>query len=150
MLISTEHEISTAQINLNVEKYQYFLLSDVVLILHINVKMSTFVGILTFMSKINFMVSWVKLKKFYDLEGQVIFHLLCIYFRFIWLYCDRQSNSPRICFLNWLSLFWETTTVLLLMCLTDKVILLGSAFLIDFHYFERQQRCCCWCAWQTK
>lgn len=24
-----------------------------------------------------------------------------------------------------------------------KVILLGSSFLIDFHYFERQQRCCC-------
>jgi hypothetical protein len=26
----------------------------------------------------------------------------------------------------------------------DKIIILGSSFLIDYNYFERQQRTCCW------
>ena len=34
-------------------------LLDVVFIMQINVKMTTIVGILTFMSKINFVLSWV-------------------------------------------------------------------------------------------
>ena len=40
-----------------------FKFSDVVLIMLINVKMSTFVGILTFMSMINFMFSLVEHEK---------------------------------------------------------------------------------------
>ena len=40
-----------------------FILSDVVFIMLINVKMPTIVGILTFMSRINFMLSWVEHEK---------------------------------------------------------------------------------------
>ena len=40
-----------------------FKLSDVVYIMLINVKMPTIVGILTFMSMINFMLSWVEHEK---------------------------------------------------------------------------------------
>ena len=60
MLNSTEHEISAAHKNKNAEKYRYFLLFNLsvdVFILLINVKMPTIVGILTFMSRINFMLS---------------------------------------------------------------------------------------------
>ena len=52
MLNSTEHEISTA--HRKVKKFLALSLSVVVFILLINVKMPTIVGILTFMSRINF------------------------------------------------------------------------------------------------
>ena len=57
MLNSTEHEISTAYKNENTDKYLALSLSDVVFILPINVKMPTVVGNLTFMSRINFVLS---------------------------------------------------------------------------------------------
>ena len=44
------------------------LLSDVVFIMLINVKMPTFVGILTFMSRINFVLTWVEHEKVYNLR----------------------------------------------------------------------------------
>ena len=59
MLNSTEHEISTAH-KTKMLKNKYFSCfsnSDVVFIMLINVKMPTIVGILTFMSTINFMLS---------------------------------------------------------------------------------------------
>ena len=55
MLDSTEHEISTAY--RIVKKFLALSLSDVVFIMLINVKMSTIVGILTFMSRIIFVLS---------------------------------------------------------------------------------------------
>ena len=60
MLNSTEQEISTAHKKLEYRQIKKFLdlsLSDVVFIMLINVKMPKIVGILTFMSRINFMVS---------------------------------------------------------------------------------------------
>ena len=57
MLNSTKHEFSTAHKNLTYRQIKGFLvlsLSDVVFIMLINVKMPTIVGILTFMSRINF------------------------------------------------------------------------------------------------
>ena len=42
------------------KKFIALSLSDVVFIMLINVKMPTIVGILTFMSRINFVLSWVK------------------------------------------------------------------------------------------
>ena len=57
MLKSTEYEISTAHENWNIEKYRSYLLLDVVFIMLINVKMATIVGILTFMSRIRFVLS---------------------------------------------------------------------------------------------
>ena len=59
MLNSTEFEISTHK-KLKYRKLKKFLalsLSDVVFIMLINVKMPTIVGILTFMSRINFVLS---------------------------------------------------------------------------------------------
>ena len=58
MLNSTEHEISTAlKIKILSNKVCLDLsLSDVVFIMRIYVKMPTIVGILTFMSKINFVL----------------------------------------------------------------------------------------------
>ena len=43
--------------------------SDVVFIMLINVKKPTIVDILTFMSRINFVLSWVEHKTFYNLEA---------------------------------------------------------------------------------
>ena len=59
MLNSTEHKISTAHKKLNAGKKDFlaFKLSDVLFIMLINIKMPTVVGILTFMSMINFMLS---------------------------------------------------------------------------------------------
>ena len=60
---STEHEISTAHKNYKKLKHRQMKkilalsLSDVVFIMLINVKMPTIVGILTFMSRINFVLS---------------------------------------------------------------------------------------------
>ena len=55
MLNSTEHEISTAHKKIKIVFASK--LSDVVFILLINVKMPTIVGVLTFMSIINFILS---------------------------------------------------------------------------------------------
>ena len=60
MLNSTEHEISTAhkkQKYRQIKKCLALCLSDVVFIMLINVKMPTIVGILTFMSRIKFVLS---------------------------------------------------------------------------------------------
>ena len=45
------------------KKFLALNLSDVVFIMLVNVKMPTIVGILTFMSRINFVLSWVKHEK---------------------------------------------------------------------------------------
>ena len=60
VLNSTEHEISTAHKKLKyrqTKKCFALSLSGVVFIMLINVKMPTMVGILTFMSRINFVLS---------------------------------------------------------------------------------------------
>ena len=60
MLNSTEHGISTAHKNLKsrqIKKCIALSLSDVVFIMLINVKMPTIVGILKFMSRMNFVLS---------------------------------------------------------------------------------------------
>ena len=71
MLNSTEHETWTAHKHENPEN-KYFLafkLSDVVFVMLVNVKMptNTNVGILTLMSMMNFMFSWVAQKSFITL-----------------------------------------------------------------------------------
>ena len=45
------------------KKFLAFSLSDAVFIMLINVKMPTIVGILTFISKINFVLGWVDHEK---------------------------------------------------------------------------------------
>ena len=60
MLNSAEHEILTALKVKSAEKIKIVLalkLSDVVFILLINVKMSAIIGILTFMNRVNFMLT---------------------------------------------------------------------------------------------
>ena len=59
MLNSTELQISTAHKKLNYRQIKKFLalsLSDVVFIMLINVKMPTIVGILTFKSRIDYVL----------------------------------------------------------------------------------------------
>ena len=66
MLNSAEHDILTAHYNLNAEQKHIFLafiLAGVLFIMLRNVKMSKIIDILTFMSKINFMLSWVEHEK---------------------------------------------------------------------------------------
>ena len=75
MLNSTEHGISTAHKHLNTDtfkkKFLDFSLSDVVFIMFINVKMPTSVDILTFVSNINFTLSFDEYeKKFYSLGAR--------------------------------------------------------------------------------
>ena len=60
MLISAEHEILNAHKYKYIKKFSIFLGSDkprMLFFMLINVKMPTIVGILTFMSKKNFMLS---------------------------------------------------------------------------------------------
>ena len=45
------------------KKFLALSLSDVVFIMLINVKMPTIVGILTFMSRLNYVLSWVEYEK---------------------------------------------------------------------------------------
>ena len=75
MVNSSEHEISTPHKNnmLKTKTFHAFKLSDVVFIMLINVKMPTIVGILTFMSMINFIpISSQNLKSaLLDLLGSV-------------------------------------------------------------------------------
>ena len=59
MKFSTAHKNTYRQIR----KCLTLSLSDVVFIMLINVKMPTIVGILTFMSRINFVLSWLSMKK---------------------------------------------------------------------------------------
>ena len=56
------------------KKFIAFSLLDVVFIMLINVKMPTIGGILTFMSRINFVLSWLSwaCKKFYNLRARVL------------------------------------------------------------------------------
>ena len=66
MLNSVEHEILNAHKYKNIKKFSFLLGSDKPRMLFfplINVKMPTVVGILTFMSKKNFMLSWVEHEK---------------------------------------------------------------------------------------
>ena len=51
------------------KKFLALSLSDVVFIMLINVKMPTFVGILSFMSRINFMLSGVEYEKSFITSG---------------------------------------------------------------------------------
>ena len=60
MLNPTEHEISITYKIKTLKNIDFsFKLSDVVFIMLIDVKMPTIVGILTFLSMINSMLSWV-------------------------------------------------------------------------------------------
>ena len=76
------------------KKYLAFSLSDVVFIKLINVKMPTFVGILTFMSRINIVLNWVEHKKFYNLGASKII-----------LNMHAQLSSLARSLNFWLSLF---------------------------------------------
>ena len=57
------------------KKFLALSLSDVVFIMLINVKMPTIVCILTFMSKVNFVVSWVEHGKSFITGGQAFISL---------------------------------------------------------------------------
>ena len=59
------------------KKFFALSLSDAVFIMLLNVKMPTTVGILTFMSRINFMLSIVEHEKFYNL-GAVFYKIIRI------------------------------------------------------------------------
>ena len=63
MLNSSDHETSTDHKKLKywqIKKCIVLSFSDIVLIMLINVKMPTIVGILTFMNRINFVLTWVE------------------------------------------------------------------------------------------
>ena len=66
MLNSVEHEILNAHKNKNIKKFSFFSGSDkprMLFFMLINVKMPTIVGILTFMSRKNFMLNSVEHEK---------------------------------------------------------------------------------------
>ena len=82
----------------------FLSLSDVVLFLVINVIMPTIVDILTFMSRINFVLSWVEHEKSFITPGpdckftsgsQETFELFCmlVVFHYFMLYADLFQNQ---------------------------------------------------------
>ena len=62
---------------LNQKAFLAFKLSAVAFIMLINVKMPTIVGILTFMSRINFVLSSVEHEFFYNLRARLEISELC-------------------------------------------------------------------------
>ena len=54
------------------KKFFALSLTDVAFIMLINVKMPTIVGILTFMSRINIVLSWVEHEKSFITSGQIL------------------------------------------------------------------------------
>ena len=87
MFNSNEREISTAYKNENTIKILTLSLSDVVFITLINVKMQTIVGILTFMSRINFVLSRVEHEKSFITLGPVV----CTY---MYVVCIQENLFP--------------------------------------------------------
>ena len=69
------------------KKFLALSLSDVVFIMLINVKMPTIVGILAFMSRINFLLSWVEHEKSFITSGLVFSQWALFFFAFVmfWL-----------------------------------------------------------------
>ena len=55
-------------------------LSDIVFIMQINVEMPTIVGILAFMSKIHFMLSWVEHEKSVLTSDHIALHKLSVWY----------------------------------------------------------------------
>ena len=95
MLNSTEHKISTAHKKKyrQMKKFLGLSLSDVVFIMLIHVKMPTIVGILTFMSRINFVLSWVECEKSFITSGpDVCSFSSCV---FTALLMKRQGRHTR-------------------------------------------------------
>ena len=60
------------------KKFIALSLSDVIFIMLINVKMPTIVGILTFISMINFMLSWVEHEKSFITSGPGFVFQVCM------------------------------------------------------------------------
>ena len=67
--LSTKFQLLIKTKILTKKKFVALSLSDVVFIMLINVKMPTIVGILTFMSRINFVLSWVEHGKSFITSG---------------------------------------------------------------------------------
>ena len=75
MLNSAEHEILNAHTYIEISRNLAFLVSVELIMLFfplIHVKMPTIVGILTFMSGKNFMLSWVEHEKTFITSGPVL------------------------------------------------------------------------------
>ena len=64
------------------QKVSALILLDVALIMLINVNMPTIIDILTFMSRINFMLSRVEHKKFYILGARYVYFIASIELNF--------------------------------------------------------------------
>ena len=92
MLNSVEHEILNAHKYINIKKFAIFLGSDkprTLFFPHIHVKMPTIVGILTFMSRKNFILSLVEHEKSFITSGpDPSFGVLC-------RQCRPSSDAPE-------------------------------------------------------
>ena len=108
MLNSAEHEISTAHKKLKYRQMQGFLalsLSDVVFIILINV------GILTFMSRINFVLSWVEHGKSFITSGPGLVKDVIIILRTrktSFIFISTKCLYPQYSILNQINIltFW--------------------------------------------
>ena len=96
-------------------KFLSLSLSGVVFIMLINVKMPTIVGILTFMSRINFVLSWVKHGKSFITSGQeigshaILFSAIIFLQRFFNLFFRKiiRSCARRSMMKEWFVLLWR-------------------------------------------
>ena len=78
------------------KKFLALSFSDAVFIMLINVKMPTIVGILTFMSRINFVLSWVELEKSFIASGQVKEIYTCITIKILLVSHALINAQPHI------------------------------------------------------
>ena len=75
------------------KKFLALSLSDVVFSMLINVKMPTIVGILKFMSRLNFVLSWVEYEKKFITSGPGFFATNSMYFLF-----QAEPSFSELCF----------------------------------------------------
>ena len=105
MLNSAEHEILNAHKYKNIKKFCIFqaqISLECYFLLLINVKMPTIVGILTFMSRKNFMLSWVEHEKSFITPGYGVYtgrifeaDLLLCNFCIYAKYCDNNKSRSK-------------------------------------------------------
>ena len=97
-LNSAEHEILTAHEYWNSQnqwKLQVWITKSQSFILLINVKMPTIVGILTFMSRINFDLSWVEHDKSFITPGPGFWLRQFLIISYLLLFCLGNSISQK-------------------------------------------------------
>ena len=119
--MSTEFQLLIKLKYRQIKKFHALNLSDVVFIMLVNVKMPTIVGILTFMSRINLLISWVEHKKgFISLGPDLLWFIFTVtqYKYLAALFQSYPSFQIRLC----MCFFFENLDLYVLICVEEQIL----------------------------